>query len=205
MACKSWSHGNKAGLKNWRIHIKSLVKRAGKRGKKQELSNMTAIRRLPRWKNHSETSDRRIIPGNITFMCYNIEAVAFCEASVTSPVGRKGIIKAPSPIRFNLCYCYFFQLIGQLIFKIFYFGISKYWEVTCLLLTDFFWEGCCYTHLIFPFNAKGNKMMEEENSHTEPRGWPIQTCVGDTPKAWPSRNDKNKWMTEYTYDDHIQN
>lgn len=99
MACKAWSHGNKAGLKNWRIHIKSLVKRAGKRGKKQELSNMTAIRRLPRWKNHSETSDRRRIPGNITFMCANIEPLAFCEASVTSLVGRKGVIKAPSLIR----------------------------------------------------------------------------------------------------------
>lgn len=48
-------------------------------------------------------------------------------------------------------------------------------------------------------------MMEEEYSHTEPRGWPIQACVGDTPKGRPSRNDKNKWMTEYIYDDHIQN
>lgn len=60
---------------------------------------MTAIRRLPRWKNHSETSDRRRIPGNITFMCANIEPLAFCEASVTSLVGRKGVIKAPSLIR----------------------------------------------------------------------------------------------------------
>lgn len=58
-------------MENQIIHLESLVKGAGKRGltKKQELSNVTVIRRLTRWRKHAERQDKEEVPENIIFMC----------------------------------------------------------------------------------------------------------------------------------------
>lgn len=48
--------------------LESLLKGAGKRGKK-ELSSVTAIRSLPRWRQCAERQDMERVLGNSTFMC----------------------------------------------------------------------------------------------------------------------------------------
>lgn len=48
---------------------RAYSKEQGREVKKQELSSVTAIRRLPRWKKYAERQDKERVPGNNTFRC----------------------------------------------------------------------------------------------------------------------------------------